>query len=85
MTPLMPLSPAAVLTTPTSSDFLPEEESSASTRNATTNPSSLTQEPQGADLQAKANDDTPDDADGIESQMSPMTTAITLQVFGTTG
>lgn len=46
-------------------------------------PSGLTQKPQGSDLQAKANDDTPEEDNGMGSQMSPMTTAITLQAFGT--
>lgn len=83
MTPLAPISPAPILTTPTSSDYLPKADPNVSTRNATTNPSGLTQEPQVSDLQTKANDNTPKDTNGIGSQMSPMTTAITLQVFGT--
>lgn len=82
MTPLMPISPAPVLTIPTSSDFLPKVEPNIITRNATTSPSGLAQKPQVSDLQTKTNDDTPEDINGMGSQMSPMTTAITLQVFG---
>lgn len=83
MTPLIPISPAPILTTPTSSDFLPRAEPDASTRNATTSPTGLAQDPQVSDLQTKANENTPEDTNGIDSRMSPMTTAITLQVFGT--
>lgn len=49
----------------------------------TTIPSGLTKTSQGSDLQAKANDNTEEEDNGMGSQMSPMTTAITLQVFGT--
>lgn len=83
MTPLTPISPATILTTPTSSDYLAKTDRHVSTRNATTNPSGLAQEPQVSGLQTKANDNTPEDTNGIGSQMSPMTTAITLQVLGT--
>lgn len=79
----MPLSPDPSLTIPTSSDFLPQPGPDVSTTNATTSPNGPSQKSQGADLQAKANDNTSEDDNGMESQMSPMTTAITLQVFGT--
>lgn len=83
MTPLMPRSPDPSLTIPTSSDFLPRPGPDLSTRNATASPSGPAQKSQGSDLQSKANDNTLVDENGLGSQMSPMTTAMTLQVFGT--
>lgn len=79
----MPLSPDSSRTTSTSSDFLPKSGPDLGTRNVTTIPSGLTKTPQGSDLQAKANDNIAEEDNGMGSQMSPMTTAITLQVVGT--
>lgn len=83
MTPILPLPSDAALTTPPSGDFLPRPGLDIRKENATTVSGGLTQNPKGSDLQAKANDDTSENEDGIGSQMSRMTTTMILPIFGT--
>ena len=82
MAPLMPLSSAPSLIKRTPDDLLPKLEVHVGTINATAPPNGPTQMPQDSGLQTKANDNTQEDWNGLESKVSPMTTAITLQIFG---
>lgn len=83
MAPLMPLSPAPALIKRDSDDLLPRLEAHVGTKNATARPNGPTQMPNDSELQTKANDNTQGDSSGLGSKVSPMTTAITLQIFGT--
>lgn len=83
MTPILPIPPDAALTTLPSSDFLPRPGLDVRKENTTTISGGLTQNPQGSDLQAKANDNTSESEDGMGSQMSRMTTTMILPIFGT--
>lgn len=81
MAPLMPLSPTSALIKRDSDDLLPKLEAQGGTTNATARPNWPSQMPQDSELQTKANDNTQGDSNGLESRLSPMTTAITLQIF----
>lgn len=81
MAPLMPLSSAPSLIKRTPDDLLPKLEVHVGTINATAPPNGPTQMPQESGLQTKANNNSQQDAHGLESKVSPMTAAITLQIF----
>lgn len=81
MSPLMPLSPAPSLVKRDSDDFLPRLEVHTGTKNTTARLNGPTHMPNELELQTKTNDDT-QDSGRLEFKVSPMTTAITLQIFG---
>lgn len=81
MAPLSLFPQAPALTKRITDDLLPRIDADVGQKNATARPNGATQMPQDTVLQAKANDNT-QDSNGLESKVSPMTTAITLQIFG---
>lgn len=81
MAPLSPSPQAPALTKRTTDDLFPKIDADVGTKNATARPNGPTQLPQDTGLQAKANDDT-QDSNGLEAKVSPMTSAVTLQIFG---